>query len=369
MAGTEFLEQTRLSRKDARLLLVPAYGIGTAPLGDWLESNMRHLQKLLPALAMLILLLIVASLAVTPARAADDFFLWLEELRAEALGQGISPAILDAALKDVAPIPRVIELDRSQPEGTLTFQQYMERVVPNSRVKKGRNKLAKNAAALNAVHKVYGVQPRFIVALWGIETNFGQYTGGFSVVASLATLAFDGRRSAYFRGELLKALQILQEGHITPEKMVGSWAGAMGQSQFMPSSFLAYARDHDGDGAKDIWNTQADVFASAANYLKNVGWNDDLTWGREVRLPPGFDASLAALDVVKKIGDWQQLGVRRTDGADLPARTIDASIILPGGQGQPAFMIYDNYRATLRWNRSHYFATAVGLLSDRIAYR
>jgi len=167
----------------------------------------------------------------------------------------------------------------------------------------------------------------------------------------------------------MKALQILEEGHIAPKDMKGSWAGAMGQSQFMPSSFLAYAHDHDGDGAKDIWNTQADVFASAANYLKGVGWNDDLTWGREVRVPEGFDASQASLDVVRSIAEWQQLGVRRVDGTNLPARDIQASIILPGGPGQPAFMIYDNYRATLRWNRSHYFATAVGLLSDRIAYR
>ena len=297
------------------------------------------------------------------------FLEWLEGVRMEARTQGISDAILDKSLADTAPIPRIIELDRNQPESTITFTNYINRIVNATRVRIGRAKLDAHREILDQVGQEFGVQPRFIVALWGIETNFGQFTGGFSVVDALATLAYDGRRSAYFRGELMKAFKILEEGHIAPEDMKGSWAGAMGQSQFMPSSFLAYARDHDGDGAKDIWNTQADVFASAANYLKNVGWNDDLTWGREVRLPPGFDASLAALDVVKKIGYWQQLGVRRTDGADLPARTIDASIILPGGQGQPAFMIYDNYRATLRWNRSHYFATAVGLLSDRIAYR
>ena len=297
------------------------------------------------------------------------FLEWLAGVRMEARTQGISDAILDKSLADTAPIPRIIELDRNQPESTITFTNYINRIVNATRVRIGRAKLDAHRKILDQVGQEFAVQPRFIVALWGIETNFGQFTGGFSVVDALATLAYDGRRNAYFRGELMKAFKILEEGHIAPEDMKGSWAGAMGQSQFMPSSFLAYALDHDGDGAKDIWNTQADVFASAANYLKNVGWNDDLTWGREVRLPPGFDASLAALDVVKKIGDWQQLGVRRTDGADLPARTIDASIILPGGQGQPAFMIYDNYRATLRWNRSHYFATAVGLLSDRIAYR
>ncbi len=304
------------------------------------------------------------------ARAADDvpeFSDWLAELRVEALAQGISPATLDAALAGIEPIPRVIELDRSQPEGTLTFQQYMERVVPNSRVEKGRRKLAENAAALNAVYKVYGVQPRFIVALWGIETNFGQYTGGFSVIASLATLAHDGRRSAYFRGELLNALRILEEGHIAPKDMMGSWAGAMGQSQFMPSSFLAFARDHDGDGRKDIWDTKADVFASAANYLKRSGWKGDQTWGRPVRLPAAFDPALADLAVRKPLSDWQKMGVRRADGGDLPTRDLMASVVILDGPDGPAFVVYDNFRVILKWNRSTFFAVAVGSLADRLA--
>lgn len=316
---------------------------------------------------------LVAAAVFNPLQAQAEpdakFLAWLDGVRAEALGKGISDATLSRALDGVEPIPRVIELDRNQPESTITFTQYIKRIVSPARVKAGRANLEKHRAILETVSGEFGVQPRFIVALWGIETNFGQFTGGFPVVDALATLAYDGRRSDYFRGELMNALQILEEGHITPEDMKGSWAGAMGQSQFMPSSFLNFAHDHDGDGAKDIWNTQADVFASAANYLKGVGWNDDLTWGREVKLPEGFDTSLATLDVVKSIPEWQALGVRRTDGSDLPSRRLDASIVLPGGAGQPAFMVYDNYRATLRWNRSHYFATAVGLLSDRIAYR
>ena len=263
----------------------------------------------------------------------------------------------------------MIELDRNQPESTITFSQYLNRIVSATRVKNGRAKLDEHRAILEKVGAEFGVQPRFIVALWGIETNFGAFTGGFPVIDALATLAYDGRRSKFFRGELMNALRILDEGHIEPENMKGSWAGAMGQSQFMPSSFLRFAHDYDGDGAKDIWGTQADVFASAANYLKGVGWNDDLTWGREVRLPEGFDPALADLDVVKTIPEWQALGVRRPDGTDLPARELDASIVMPGGPDQPVFMIYGNYRATLRWNRSHNFATAVGLLSDRIAYR
>jgi membrane-bound lytic murein transglycosylase B len=327
-----------------------------------------------PAL-LLALSLVLGWGLPSPARAADeaaaqDFTVWLAELRAEALGQGISPATLDAALSGVEPIPRVIELDRSQPEGTLTFEQYMERVVPNSRVEKGRRKLAENAAALAAVHKVYGVQPRFIVALWGIETNFGQYTGGFSVIASLATLAHDGRRGAYFRGELLNALRILEEGHITPEAMVGSWAGAMGQSQFMPSSFVKFAIDFDGDGRRDIWTTKADVFGSASNYLAKSGWRGDQTWGRKVTLPANFDKSLASLKITKPLAQWQQLGVRRANGNNLPiVAGMSASLVFPGGEAGPAFLVYDNFKTTLKWNRSTYFAMAVGHLADRIAGR
>lgn len=304
------------------------------------------------------------------AQSEDAHFVkWLEGLRADALANGISQSTLDRSLVDVAPIPRIIELDRHQPESTTTFEKYQARIVNATRIKIGRERLAKHRELLTEIGDQFGVQPRFIVALWGIETNFGSFTGGFPVVHALATLAYDGRRSKYFRGELLKALQIIDEGHIEPADMKGSWAGAMGQSQFMPSSFLNFAHDYNGDGAKDIWNTQADVFASAANYLKGVGWNDDITWGRKVALPDGFDGSLISLDVVKSIGEWQALGVRRADGRDLPTRNIPASILRPGGEGGQAFIIYDNYRAILRWNRSHYFAMAVGQLSDRIAGR
>jgi len=249
--------------------------------------------------------LLIAATVLFPAQALAEpdarFLEWLEGVRTEARVQGVSEAILERSLSGVEPIPRIIELDRNQPESTITFTQYIDRIVSPARIKAGSTQYDKHRDILEKIGQEFGVQPRFIVALWGIETNFGQFTGGFPVVNALATLAYDGRRSAYFRGELMKALQILEEGHITPEDMKGSWAGAMGQSQFMPSSFLAYAHDYDGDGAKDIWNTQADVFASAANYLKGVGWNDDLTWGREVRVPAGFDPDQASLDVVKSI--------------------------------------------------------------------
>ena len=316
-----------------------------------------------------VLALVLALAIGAPAAAQTSFATWLAGVRDEALARGISTATVDHAFDELAPIARVIELDRKQPESTLTFAQYRDRIVSARRVDSGRTQLAAHNALLSAIAARFGVQPRFVVALWGIETNYGSHTGGFSVIGALATLAYDGRRSAYFRGELLAALQILDEGHIALADMTGSWAGAMGQAQFMPSSFLNFAADHDGDGTKDIWRNQGDVFSSAANYLSRVGWRGDITWGREVRLPAGFDAALADLKVIKRLGEWQALGVRRADGRDLPARDLAASIVLPGGAGGPAYLVYDNYRALLRWNRSHYFATSVGLLSDRIAGR
>jgi membrane-bound lytic murein transglycosylase B len=315
--------------------------------------------------------LVAVSVGMFAGRAAlatdMPFAEWLEGVRAEALDAGIKPATLDQALAGVEPIPRVIELDRKQPEFTLTFRQYIDRVVPRARIEKGQQKYLENRALLEQVGEKYGVQPRFIVALWGIETDFGRVTGGFPVVNSLATLAYDGRRSSYFRKELMNALKILDQGHITAPEMMGSWAGAMGQSQFMPSSFLAFAEDHDGDGRRNIWTSRADVFASAANYLAKSGWRDDQTWGRRVQLPKGFDTSLADGKKERKISQWQALGVRRADGRDLPARDLMASIVLPAKDDPTvAYMVYSNYKTILKWNRSNYFATAVGTLSDGI---
>lgn len=318
-----------------------------------------------------IVIAIGAAIAALPAYAQNEtsFEDWLSALQTEARAAGIRDETISASFQGVAPIPRIIELDRRQPESTLTFEQYVDRIVSNTRIDRGRARLRENSPLLNEVAAKFGVQPRFIVALWGIETNFGQNTGGFSVIAALSTLAYDGRRSKYFRGELIEALRIVDQGHIRPENMKGSWAGAMGQSQFMPSSFVNYAYDYNGDGAKDIWTTSADVFASAANYLSGVGWKSDITWGREVRLPEGFDPELADIKVIKQMSEWQTLGVRRADGTDLPTRDIPASVIFPGKVGGPAYIVYDNYRALLRWNRSLYFATAVGLLSDKIVGR
>ena len=306
-------------------------------------------------------------LAAAGASAQDEnFAAWLAALRAEAAAQGIRDAVLDAALDGIAPIARVIELDRKQPEVTQTFSEYMERRISAALVEEGRRVFRENRALLEQVGVRFGVQPRFIVALWGVETRYGAHTGGFPVIDALATLAYDGRRSAFFRGELLDALEILDQGHITADAMVGSWAGAMGQSQFMPSSFLRFAVDFDGDDRRDIWTTKADVFASTANYLARSGWRADQTWGREVRLPEGFDMALADLKIVKRLSDWQRLGVRRADGSDLPTRDLKASVVMPGGADGPAYAIYGNYRTILKWNRSNYFAVSVGHLADLI---
>jgi membrane-bound lytic murein transglycosylase B len=331
-----------------------------------------------PALTKLIPIAFVLwclALAMPASAQQPDFETWKTELRSEALDKGISAATFDSAFDGVAPIPRIIELDRKQPERTITFDHYRDRIaVTDTRVARGRRMLAENRELLERIGGQFGVQPRFIVALWGLETNYGTITGGFPVISALATLAYDTRRPDFFRRELLLALQIIEEGHIAPAEMKGSWAGAMGQAQFMPSSFMRYAHDHDGDGHKDIWGTRADVFASAANYLSTVGWRDDLTWGRKVTLPAGFDMSMASASArgpftKKTLPEWQALGVCRADGSELPTRAVEGAIVLPDGEGGEAYMIYANYYALLDWNRSLFFATSIGLLSDRIAGR
>ena len=303
--------------------------------------------------------------------ASKDFAQWLAGLKEDARAEGISQATLDRAFRGVAPIPRVIELDRRQTEFTVTFDRYLEIAMPPARVDRGRQLLAENQKLLSEIEARYGVEPQYLVALWGMETGFGHNTGNFSVIAALATLAYDGRRSAFFRKELLYALRILDGGHIKPEDMKGSWAGAMGQNQFMPSSFINNAVDFDGDGRRDIWTTPADVLASAANYLARSGWKTGQSWGRRVVLPEGFDLSIANSDARKSPSAWASLGVQRFDGGALADDDSggEAALMMPAGQGGAAFLAYDNFRAIMKWNRAVFFATAAGLLADRIAER
>jgi len=282
----------------------------------------------------------------------------------------------------VTPIPQVISNDRSQAEFTETFEQYLEKRVTQWRIDTGRARLAQHRELLEQVGAHYGVEPRFIVAFWGIETNYGNFTGGTDVIRALVTLAYDPRRADYFRRELFSALQILNEGHIAHADMKGSWAGAMGQSQFMPSSFVQYAQDFDGDGRRDIWTTPADVFASIAQYLKAADWRDDQTWGREVQLPADYQARASqwqqppaqhSCSVVRHhtqmlpLAQWQKIGVRRIDGSDLPGNDFLASIILPDGPEGRAFLTYQNFRAILRYNCANNYALSIGHLADRLA--
>ncbi len=320
------------------------------------------------AMAAIIVGSVFGSLPVASASAAEqEFSVWLEGVRAEARQRGMKEETISSSLSDVELIPRVIELDRRQPEFTKTLDQYLSGVVSEQRVRKGRARLAEHRELLRKISAKYRVQPRFILALWGIETDFGRVKGGFKVVPALATMAYDARRSAFFRKQLFYALKIIDQGHITAKNMFGSWAGAMGQNQFMPESFLNYAVDHDGDGRRNIWTSIEDVFASTANYLSKEGWRDDQTWGRQVRLPDGFDSALLGRKVKKGLSDWQALGVRRLDGGDLPRRNLTASIVRPEKDKGLAFAVYHNYDVILKWNRTHFFATAVGQLADRIA--
>ncbi len=304
-----------------------------------------------------------------PVLAADKPFpVWLKAMKAEARQKGISDKTIQQALPDtLKPIDRIIELDRKQPESTTTFDDYLARIVDRNRVEKGVTRILTYPTLLNRVSAAYGVEREVIVALWGVETNYGDYTGGFDIVNALATLAYDGRRSDYFRGELLSALKILDEGHIAQERMKGSWAGAMGQVQFMPSSFFKFAEDFNKDGRRDIWGTQADVFASAANYLAKSGWKKGRPWGRRVVLPDNIDRSLLGVNNVYSLKFWHDKGVRLPDGDSVPFEgEYQASVVQPSGPGTSAYIVYENYQVILKWNRSSYFATSVGLLADRL---
>lgn len=311
--------------------------------------------------------LILAGLFASPAWPDESFQAWLKAFRAEAEAQGITAQTLDRALTGVEPIPRIIELDRRQPEFTETFWRYLDQRVSEQRVERGRALLAEQAPLFSEIERRYGVQPRFLAAFWGLESNYGSAPGDYPVIAALVTLAYDARRGDFFRTQLLDALKILDRGDITLDRMTGSWAGAMGHVQFIPSTFEHYAVDEDGDGRRDIWDSLPDALASAANFLSRLGWDHNGTWGREVRLPADFNWELAGLDTRKTLAEWQALGVRSADGRDLPATGEMASVLMPGGHAGPAFLVYKNFRVILNWNRSITYAIAVGHLADRLA--
>lgn len=300
-------------------------------------------------------------------RGHSSFRSWLEGVKKEAMAQGIRGSTLDVAFKNLAPIPRVIELDRSQPEVKLTLEEYIARVVTEARITTGRQKLAQYRGLLEEVRASYGIPPEVMVALWGIESDYGRLPGSFPVIGSIATLAYDGRRASYFRKELLFALRILDQGHIGVDEMTGSWAGAMGHFQFMPSTFIEYALDANGDGKKDIWHDFRDALFSAAYYLWAMGWKRDLPWGTEVELPEGFDSGLIGPSQKRPVERWASMGVKKKDNSPLDISWEgDAWIVCPQFPRGRAFLVTESFRAIYRWNPSNSFAVAVGILSDRI---
>ncbi len=317
----------------------------------------------------------LGGLAALPAMASqgqaqgdNGFKAFLDGVRVEARRTGISPATLAAAFAGLRANPRVIELDRRQAEAGLTWEDYRDRImVSPSRVQNGQRAFADNAALLRGIKARYHVNPRIIVAIWGVETNFGGNTGGFGVIEALATLAWEGRRASYFRGEFLAALRVLEGGHITPARMRGSWAGAMGQPQFMPSNFERLAVDHDGDGRRDIWDSRADALASIAHYFQRNGWREGESWGCETLPPPGFDPDRADLETRRPLREFARLGFRAGNGGPLPGGELDASLVLPNRGGGQVFLGHHNLRVIRRYNPPVNYGLSVGLLADRMA--
>lgn len=321
-----------------------------------------------------------ASQEVQPAAPAVSFDRWLADFKAEAAAQGIRQKTLDAAFQGVKPTPQVISRDRNQAEFTLTLDVYRSRVVTPENVAAGRRMMAKHGPLLAAVGAKYGVQPRFIVAIWGIETRYGGVKPKTPLIPSLVTLAFDGRRSAFFRNELMQAMRMLDAGYATLPDLMGSWAGAMGQPQFMPSSYMKYAQDWDGDGKRDIWNNPGDVFASIAFFLASYGWSAEETWGRQVSVPAAIVNNIASIKRTEKSGckaldqltiarplqEWHGQGVRRAGGGALPPRDVNGALALPESAAGEAYMVYGNYESILRYNCAHFYALTVGALSDLI---
>lgn len=320
-----------------------------------------------------------APQAATDATSRPSFAEWLEGVRSEALARGYKPELVNDALAGVQePMPVVIERDRTQAETVLSIEAYITRQLTARRVREGRATLAKHKATLEKVEATYGVPARIIGGVWGMESNFGRFSGVRPTIAALATLAWDPRRATYFRRELFNALEILNRGDIDLPRLKGSWAGAMGQPQFMPSSYLQYAVDFDGDGRRDIWTTTDDVFASIANYLKGHGWEPGRPWGREVQVSKDV-ASRIAGTVARRAGscqatrdmtvqlpltEWQQLGVRTLTGAALPKVDIQAALVSGSSRH---FLVYNNYDALLEYNCAHAYALSVAMLGDRLA--
>ena len=296
------------------------------------------------------------------------FDAWLNVFRDYAIAEGIAPNILDTAFAGIRLNDSIIQSDAKQPEFERQIWEYLNGAVSDYRLQKGREKLGQNQSLLNDVQSTYGVSKHTITAIWGLESSFGAVMGDRNIIEALATLAYRGRRTDFGRRELLAALTILNEGYANKSQMVGSWAGGMGQTQFIPSTYLGYAVDYDKDGKKNLWGNLGDVFASTANYLSQSGWRAGENWGREVVLPTGFDYSLGDKTIVKSVAQWEAMGVTAVPGASLQgdANRV-ASLLIPAGYQGPAFLIYPNFQAILKYNNSTAYALAIGHLSDRLS--
>lgn len=298
-----------------------------------------------------------------------DFKKWTKNFTKKALENDISKATIEDFKQNVKFEQNVIKFDRTQPSAKrLTIDEYLNKVISQQRIDDAREYLKENKTILNEISTNYQVQPQFIVALWGLESNFGKKTGNYLVINSLATLAFEGRRHEFFSDELIKALKIIDAGNIAMLQMKGSWAGAVGQTQFMPSSYLKFAVDYDGDGKKDIWNNKSDVFASIANYLSQTKWKNNENWGQEVKLEPSFNKKLIDKTTKKTVEEWQKLGVKSLDGKKI--RSDDdtlAYLVMPDQSSGKIYLAYKNFDNLLKWNKSDYFVISVGTLADKIA--
>jgi len=302
----------------------------------------------------------------------QDFQAWLVTFKQQARQSGISENTLKIAFKDVHLNQKVLESDRQQPEFTRTFFEYFNRAVSQNRITSGKQSHKKHQTLLNEVSEKYGIPAPVLTAFWGMETNYGRYTGNISIIESLATLSYDPRRSQFFSKQLINALKIIDAGHVKPVQMKGSWAGAMGQVQFMPSNYLKYAIDGDGDGKINLWDSLPDAFHSAGNFLQQLGWQRGQTWGYEVTLPKNFNYGLADGKTKRTLASWQALGIKQSNGQALPLSVASsetpqqAKLLLPSDYRGPAFLVYDNFQVIKRWNNSNNYALGVGHLADRI---
>jgi membrane-bound lytic murein transglycosylase B len=305
------------------------------------------------------------ALQTTAEKPLPSFADWRQAMRGEAIAAGIDAALFDRVFADVTLDPAVLKADSSQPEFTRPVWEYLDGAVSSSRIGRGRVLLAQHNTVLQRIEQQYGVEAQILVAIWGLESNFGNNIGSHSVIRSLATLAYDGRRQGFWRAQLLAALQILQNGDVPSERMIGSWAGAMGQTQFMPTTYNQHAVDFDGDGKRDLWSSSTDALASAAHYLQASGWQRGQPWGFEVSLPNDFDYALADPDQRRTLAEWAELGIRPLAPTGTAANAR-ASLQLPAGHQGPAFLLLDNFRSILKYNNSTSYALAIGLLADNL---